>query len=487
MGVKKQVICGVALLSCLACAGGTPPVGLEWSAAFSLPPQEDGRAAIGVGDPFFGEHGGHALLAGGSNFPDAPLLTGGRKRFYSDIYALSPGGTNWVRAGQLTRPAAEGMSATTPRGIVCVGGCADGAVVTSRAFLLAWDAARGRAVETALPDFPCGVKLAAAAAEGNRVYVAGGECAHPMTSDVWMLDLDDLRAGWRPLPPLPGAAGRAEAVAFAHNGDQKRKFLYVVGGYAKNADGVLQSLTDGYAYDLAQPADKGRWRPISPAVVRPTTGDQRSGNRPPSPDLRSPTSGAWPLIGARCVTVGDQHALFFGGLDAAYFDENQRRMAELTGGAREAQRIAYQSVTPERNRWNRSVLAYHTVTDRWFVLGEAPFPPVIGGAAVKRADGSVLLASGEIQAGIRTPACAVGRFVQRQRFHPLNWAVMAAYFAGLAGMGWWFMRKKKTADDYFRGGGRIPWWAAGVSIFAAMTSSLSFLAVPALAYISDWQ
>ena len=49
------------------------------------------------------------------------------------------------------------------------------------------------------------------------------------------------------------------------------------------------------------------------------------------------------------------------------------------------------------------------------------------------------------------------------------------------------MRKKKSADDYFKGGGRIPWWAAGMSIFAAMFSSISFLALPALAYMSDWR
>ena len=64
---------------------------------------------------------------------------------------------------------------------------------------------------------------------------------------------------------------------------------------------------------------------------------------------------------------------------------------------------------------------------------------------------------------------------------------MAIYFSGLAGMGWWFMRKKKSADEFFRGGGHIPWWAAGMSILASMSSSISFLAVPALAYASDWR
>jgi len=491
MIIGKQIFCVAwALSSVLALAAETPPVGLEWSEGFSLPPQADGRAAIGVGAPFFGEHGGHALLAGGSNFPDAPLLKGGAKRYCAEIYALPPGSTNWVRAGNLSQPAAEGMSATTPRGVVCVGGVtgADGGGgLSSRAFLLTWDAARGRAVEKPLPDFPCGVSLGSAAAKDNRVYVAGGKYAEALASDVWTLDLEAPQEGWRPLPALPGPKGRSLPVAFVQNGDQKKTLLYVIGGYAKNAEGVIQSLTDGFAYDLAQSVDGGLWRPMSSAVVRPAIGDQRSDLRPPTSDLRSPASGAWPLLGARCVTVGDQHVLVFGGPDAAAYDDNQRKMATLTGDAREAQRIAYLSVTPERNRWNRQVLAYHTVTDRWFALGEVPFPPTVAGAAIRRADGSVLLASGEVQPGIRTPVCAAGRFVQHGKFHWLNWVVMALYFGGLAGMGWWFMRKKKSADDYFKGGGRIPWWAAGISIFAAMFSSITFLAVPALAYMSDWR
>jgi cyclically-permuted mutarotase family protein len=461
----------VALLAALSAFGG-PPVGIDWSAGFSLPPQAAGRPAVGVGAPFYGEHNGVALLAGGSNFPDEPLLEGGKKRYCADIYALPPGSTNWLRAGELSRPAAEGMSAATPRGVVCVGGAADGETY-SRVFLLAWDAARKRAVETALPDFPCRVRLGAAAARGNRVYVAGGQGTEALPSGVYTLDLDAPDKGWRPLPPLPGAKGRMQAQAFVQNGDQKRTFLYVVGGYAKHADGGFQSLTDGYAFDLAQSEASGVWRPISPAVPKSEIGNQRS-------EIR-----AWPLIGAKCVASGDQHALFFGGLDAAYFDGNQRKMAVLTGAAREAQRIAYQSAVP--TTWNRRVLVYHTVTDRWFTLGEVPFPPTVAGAAVKRADGSVLLASGETQPGIRTPLCTVGVFAQRQRFHPLNWLVMGAYFCGLAAMGWWFGRKKKSADDFFKGGGRIPWWAAGVSIFAAMSSSITFLAVPALAYMSDWR
>ena len=469
--IRERIIVGAAALVWLTRAWGAPPVGLEWSAGFPLPPQEDGRAANGTtGVPVAGEHEGVVLLARGSDNPASPLSKGGDKEACADIYALPLGLTNWVRAGTLSRPLTDGMSAATPRGIVCIAGRADGRN-QSRVLLLAWDAKRAQAVEKALPHLPRGVRRGAAAAWEHRVYVAGGESDGALTGDVWTLDLDAPQSGWAPLPPLPGPKGRSEAVAFVQNGDQKRKFLYVIGGYLRRADGGRVALTDGYAYDLAQPAGAGVWRAIAPAV--------------PTADGPSAPPAAWPLIGAKCVAAGDQHVLFFGGLDAAYFDDNQRKMASLTGTAREAQRIAYQSAVP--TTWNRNVLVYHTVTDRWFELGEVPFPPTVAGAAIRRANGDILLASGEVQPGVRTPLCAVGRFVARRRFHPVNWAVMGGYFCGLAVMGGWFMRKKKSADDYFKGGGRIPWWAAGISIFAAMFSSITFLAVPALAYMSDWR
>ena len=36
------------------------------------------------------------------------------------------------------------------------------------------------------------------------------------------------------------------------------------------------------------------------------------------------------------------------------------------------------------------------------------------------------------------------------------------------------------------GGGKIPWWAAGLSIFGSKLSALTFIAIPAKAYATDW-
>ena len=316
-----------------------------------------------------------------------------------------------------------------------MGGDSNGTVL-SRSFILSWDASKKCAVETPLPDFPAPVQLGNAAVKDSCVYIAGASGTESLPSNVWMLDLDDLDAGWHPLPPLPGPKDRTLAQVFVQNGDQKRKYLYVIGGFAKHEDGGAQALTDGYAFDLSQSLESGTWNPISPAIPK-------GSNLP-----------AWPFIGARCVTSGDQHVLFFGGLDSGYFDDNQRKMATLTGEVREQQRIAYQSTLP--TTWNRDVLVYHTVTDRWFTLGELPFPATVGGSAIMRSDKSILLASGEIQPGIRTPLCIAGKFVAKKKFSPLNWAVMGLYFCVLAGWAGGSCGRKKVRTIISRGAAIFP-------------------------------
>ena len=54
------------------------------------------------------------------------------------------------------------------------------------------------------------------------------------------------------------------------------------------------------------------------------------------------------------------------------------------------------------------------------------------------------------------------------------------------GMGMWFAHRQKDTDTYFAGGGKIPAWAVGISIFATLISSVTFLAYPGAAYEGNW-
>ncbi len=56
--------------------------------------------------------------------------------------------------------------------------------------------------------------------------------------------------------------------------------------------------------------------------------------------------------------------------------------------------------------------------------------------------------------------------------HPLDWSVIALYFAALLGVAWWVIRKgKDTADDYFLAGRNLGWFIVGASIFSSNIGS----------------
>ncbi len=68
----------------------------------------------------------------------------------------------------------------------------------------------------------------------------------------------------------------------------------------------------------------------------------------------------------------------------------------------------------------------------------------------------------------------------------LDYSVLVAYFVANLAIGIRWARRQKSCDSYFRGNRRVAWWAAALSFFAAGSSSISFLALPAKTYSGDW-
>ena len=69
--------------------------------------------------------------------------------------------------------------------------------------------------------------------------------------------------------------------------------------------------------------------------------------------------------------------------------------------------------------------------------------------------------------------------------HAADILVIALYFLGMAGMGFYFMRRNRDADAYFRAGGKLPWWVVSLSIYATMFSSITFISMPAMSFSGD--
>lgn len=74
----------------------------------------------------------------------------------------------------------------------------------------------------------------------------------------------------------------------------------------------------------------------------------------------------------------------------------------------------------------------------------------------------------------------------KKDFGWVNMTVLVVYLLCVVLVGLFFMFKNKNTDDYFRGGQSIPWWAAACSIYATMLSSLTYVALPAIVYQTNW-
>ena len=64
--------------------------------------------------------------------------------------------------------------------------------------------------------------------------------------------------------------------------------------------------------------------------------------------------------------------------------------------------------------------------------------------------------------------------------------IFIAYLIGIVLFGISFYKKERTSSDYSTGSGTIPSWVIGLSIFATFVSSISYMALPGIAFLSNW-
>ncbi|MEZ6194954.1 MAG: sodium:solute symporter [Planctomycetota bacterium] len=87
--------------------------------------------------------------------------------------------------------------------------------------------------------------------------------------------------------------------------------------------------------------------------------------------------------------------------------------------------------------------------------------------------------------GLRSPAAGRPGALSRV-LSPLDWTVLGVYLVVVAAIGLRAARGQKGTEDFFLGGHRIPWWAAGLSIIATETSALTFIGAPVQSLKGDW-
>lgn len=82
--------------------------------------------------------------------------------------------------------------------------------------------------------------------------------------------------------------------------------------------------------------------------------------------------------------------------------------------------------------------------------------------------------------GVRIAAANAVLRIDRRRSADvswLDWLVLAAYGLGMIGVGWYYSRSS-SVEDYLLGGREMKPWAVGISLFATLMSTLTYLAMP---------
>ncbi len=67
-------------------------------------------------------------------------------------------------------------------------------------------------------------------------------------------------------------------------------------------------------------------------------------------------------------------------------------------------------------------------------------------------------------------------------FGLLNTVILAFYLVGMVLIGLRFMRKQQTTEDYFLASRAMPWVPVAMSMFASLTSAITFMGLPSRAY-----
>ncbi|MGC6564059.1 MAG: sodium:solute symporter family transporter, partial [Akkermansiaceae bacterium] len=446
--MKWLVLCWSLLLVAVSCGES-----LQWE---KLPPLPDREGFAGV---FAGvvseEDEDYLVVAGGANFPDKRPWEEGQKVYYRDVFVLPLKEEGvWEKSAQsLPDQMAYGMSVDLDDGrCVFLGGKND-RLHSDGVWMVSMDGGVLRFEEA--NNLPVPMAEGVSALVGDNVLVGGGtdgSLCHRMMYR-WRLSENEAPV-WEPVGWPEEARGRMYAVG----GVQESRF-YLFGGrdYAKSEDPEefrlfgLDWLRDCWEFN----PESGGWRELQEM-----------------PEARS----AAPSM---AIPVGASSLQMIGGVTVEFLREQLAARPEING-----QGMEHPGFPP-------SILSYDTVTDRWIEDGSlairGTFAPVT--TPVVFWNGKAILPTGEIKPGVRSPQVLMVEVgANKMSFGLVNWIVVVVYLLGMVAIGYWFMKREaaSSTEAYFRGGQKIPFWVAGLSIFATMLSAITFMAVPGTAYATNW-
>ncbi len=369
----------VTLSLCSISAQNTNSQKLRWRVLGELPSSKTGSPS-GLAGAFTGASGDLMWIAGGSNFSNGLPWEGGSKLFHDTVYFFRKNGKGMdllpVR-DRLPLAIAYGTSIAWQNGVVCVGG-QNQTGFSAKVFFVSIKKEKPSLQYKTLADLPAGLANASGTLYRNTLYIAGGETVDGPSNQFLSLDMSKENEKWKMLPKLPKPVSHAILVTQSNGKDTS---LYLLGGRRKDISGISEFYADMYRYDFITAS----WQACTPM-----------------PYALSAHTG---------IAFAANEILVFGGDKGTVFNKVEKALVAIGKENDPGQKATLVNLKNELQNshpgFSREVLSYNTLTGKWTLKGVLPFPtPVTTTAFIW--DRSVIIPSGEIKAGVRSPEIWMG-------------------------------------------------------------------------------
>lgn len=417
--------------------------------------EQDNSLSLGYAGMIGGRINNMILAGGGANFPNDKPWKGGQKVWSDNLYLYKDG--SWKDAGiKLSQPIGYASSISIDNGFYYIGGNNKNGPSSDVYFITLSDV--GEVIYKSTKKLPVERAFASVVKHKEYLYLLGGKDAKRSTNTVFRKKIG-IEDDWEQLADFPGPSRALHTASVV--GDQ----LYIFGGRSEEEGTLPQPLSTYITLDLKS----FEWSVPEKILVN---NQERV------------------LMGGVATPMGSMNICFYGGSDEVIFNELVRLERDIKREENQKKKEALinkkVNILENHPGFSNEILSFNTVTKKWLVQEkvEATFP--VTTLAVENGE-ELMIISGEISPGIRTPnTISVKAFPSENNFGTINYIILVAYLALSLLIGLYFSKKQKSTKDYFSGGGRIPWWASGLSAFGTMLSAITFMAIPAKSFSTDW-
>ncbi len=403
---------------------------------------------IGVAGPVAGNIQDIIIYGGGANFPDTAPWYGGKKIYYQEGEWFSKDDKG---SFLLPEHLAYAGLCSTPKGLVIAGGENDKGK-TNKVWLTTFDRISQEVNLEPLPELPLALSNLSLTHYDNTLYLAGGESHKGPFNQLLTLNLNAVTLGWTVLDSLPTEVSHANLVSQS-NGEKNQ--LYLIGGRKVKPDEEPEIFSSVWAYDL----QKKKWEPKAHLPLA--------------------------LAAGTAIATGANYILQFGGDSGEIFKKSIATQKILHSNPDPNLKASWIAEMENHPGFEKNIYLYNTITNQWSVLDTIPFQPPVTTQIVAH-NGEYYFISGEISPGKRTPYIQKGTISGMPKMNLADYSVLIGYLILMVVIGIAVAGKQSTTEDYFKGGQKIPGWAAGLSIYGTQLSAITFMSIPAKTYASNW-